>query len=116
MVNNSYSINSINHSQPVQNISSNSVVSANTMPMTKNFVSQVSNSNKQNNNFHHNYLKRIYSANLTPSNGSTTESFLKSKSTFSPIFRHNEMATRYEMISSIPMKLYQIKKKINLSA
>ena len=39
---------------------------------------------------------------------------LKSKSLNSPIYRHNEMSTKYNMISSVPMKLYKMQKSIDL--
>ena len=95
-------------------IKANAVQSANTMPVTKMFVGEPSNIEKQNNNLLPNYMKQVYSPYLAPSNGSTTESFLKAKSTFSSNFRHNEMATRYQMTSEIPLKLYKMRKKIDL--
>ncbi len=114
MINTLSSYISVNNPQPIQNVSNTNEISANTVPITKNFVSQISNSNRQNNNLHHNFQKKIYSPNLAPSQGSTTENFLKAKSLNSPIYKHSEMLTRYEMISSIPIKLYNIKKKVNL--
>ena len=70
-------------------------------------------SHRQQNNLHHNYRKQIYSVYGAPSSGSTTE-VLKSKSLSSPIYRHNEMSTKYNMISSVPMKLYKMQKSIDL--
>ena len=66
------------------------------------------------NNLHHNYRKQLFSVYGAPSSGSTTESFLKSKALNSPVYRHNEMSTKYNMISSVPMKLYTMQKSIDL--
>ena len=87
---------------------------ANTMPITSRNVGDIKNSNRQENNLHHNFRKQVYSPYLAPSNGSTTESFLKSKSIKSSIYRHNEMSTKYHMISAIPIKLYNMQRKIDL--
>ena len=73
---------------------------------------------KNNKNIEHNLrntdLRQVYSARYAPSSGSLTESFLKSRSNMSPIFRFNEAATKYEMISAPPINLTKIKKNIDL--
>ncbi len=87
---------------------------ANGMPITNNFVGEPTNVYRQSNNLSPNYMKQVYSSYLAPSNGSTTESFLKAKASFSSNFRHNEKATRYQMVSEINQKLYKMQKKIDL--
>ena len=88
--------------------------SANGMPITKNFVGEATNIYRQNNSLSPNYMRQAYSSYLAPSNGSTTESFLKAKASFSSNFRHNEKAIRYQMVSEINQKLYKMQKKIDL--
>ncbi len=112
---NTATINSFNQNQNTDyDLNVNAVRSANTMPVTKNFVGEPSNIEKQNNRLVPNYMRQVYSPYLAPSNGSTTESFLKAKTSFSSNFRHNEMATRYQMTSEIPLKLYKMRRKIDL--
>ena len=71
-----------------------------------------------NKNIEHNLkntdLRQVYSTRNAPSSGSLTESFLKSRSNMSPIFRFNEAATKYEMISAPPIHLTKIKRNIDL--
>ena len=50
--------------------------------------------------------------NQSASNGSLTESFIRSRASLSPSYFHNEISTRYNMISAIPLKLTQLKKSI----
>ena len=57
------------------------------------------------NNIKNSDLRQIYSPRFAPSSGSLTESFLKSRSIMSPIFRFNEAATKYEMVSISPTNL-----------
>ena len=59
-------------------------------------------------------MKNVYSPSLAPSTGSTTESFLKAKTSYSSNFRQNEKATRYQMISPQDLKLYNMQKSIDL--
>ena len=87
---------------------------ANGMPISENSVNQVEHSSRQFNNLAPRYMKNIYSPSLSPSSGSTTENFLKSKALLSSNFRHNEKATRYQMISEIDLKLYNMQKTIDL--
>ena len=56
----------------------------------------------------HNPIRR-YHANLSPSYGFLTEGFLKARIFFSPVFMHNEAATRYSMISKISFSGSQIR-------
>ena len=86
------------------------VGSANSMPTNNRLVTEVNVLRKPNNNVPPNYLRQIYIGNQRSGNGSLTESFIRSRSSFSPAYMHNEITTRYDMISAIPMKLTQIKK------
>ena len=114
MINNSVNINSYQNFD-TKPISYNNVSNiANSVPITENYIKSISESQRQQNNLQYNYRKQLYSAYGAQSTGSTTESFLKSKSLNSPIYRHNEMSTKYNMISSVPMKLYKMQKSIDL--
>ena len=110
--------NNIHGIQPMANVNGrySSTYSANDMPINHhtNFVDETSNSYRRNNNLTPNYMKSVYSPSLGPSSGSTTENFLKAKSILSSNFRHNEKATRYQMISEIDLKLYKMQKNIDL--
>ena len=107
-------ISTIPHSSNHSTVQSSvNIGTANTMPTTR-IVGDIKNSNRQENNLHHNFRKQVFSPYLAPSNGSTTESFLKAKSIKSSIYRHNEMSTKYHMISAIPIKLYNMQRKIDL--
>ena len=104
--------------QPLSNVKSpyNTTYSANVVPINNqsSFVDETFNTYRRNNNLMPDYMKKVYSPSLGPSSGSTTESFIKAKSTYSPNFQHNEMATRYQMISEINQKLYKMQKNIDL--
>ena len=104
--------------QPVANVKSpyNTTYSANVVPINNqsSFVDETFNTYRRNNNLIPDYMKKVYSPSLGPSGGSTTESFIKAKSTYSPNFQHNEKATRYQMISEINQKLYKMQKNIDL--
>ena len=67
-----------------------------------------------NNNLNTTNLRQIYTSKLAPSTGSFTENFLKSRSTMSPVYKFNEAATKYEMTSTAPLFLKQVKKSIDL--
>tara|TARA_B100000989_G_C19529732_1_gene468916 strand:+ start:1785 stop:2123 length:339 start_codon:yes stop_codon:yes gene_type:complete len=54
------------------------------------------------------YSKR-YSVNEAPSNGSSTEAFLKSRTLMEPTYIHNEAKTKYLMVSALPVKSSSIK-------
>ena len=47
-----------------------------------------------------------------PSNGSTADAFFKARISFSPVYHHNELATKYAHISTIPDKSSEIKYSI----
>jgi hypothetical protein len=87
--------------------------SANTMPNIDRTIIEPHVSRKANNNIPANYLKQVYMGNHSSSNGSLTESFIRARASFSPSYMHNEIATRYNMISAIPMKLINIKKTLD---
>ena len=91
---------------------SNSV--ANNMPNGLVRISEPQHNKNTANNLRNADLRQIYTAKLAPSIGSMTESFLKSRSNSSPIFRFNEAATRYEMTSVAPIFPKQIKKNVDL--
>tara|TARA_E500000178_G_C16903165_1_gene699030 strand:- start:640 stop:987 length:348 start_codon:yes stop_codon:yes gene_type:complete len=57
--------------------------------------------------------KKIYSPKLAPSSGISTEAFLKSRELFSPMYFHNESATKYLMISSMNITSKQQKNSID---
>ena len=103
----SSSENSIGNNGPNMSI-------ANSVPITNRVVGDIKSLDRQENNLHHNFRRQIFSPYLAPSNGSTTESFLKAKAITSSIYRHNEMSTKYHMISAIPVKLYKMQKKLDL--
>ena len=110
--------NNIHGIQPIANVNGrySTTYSANDMPINHhtNFVDETSSLYRRYNNLAPNYMKNVYSPSLGPSSGSTTENFLKAKSIFSSNFRHNEKATRYQMISEIDLKLYKMQKNIDL--
>ena len=114
MINNSVNINSYQNfdTKPISYNNASNI--ANSVPITENYVRGIGESQRQQNNLQYNYRKQLYSLYGAPSTGSTTESFLKSKSLNSPVYRHNEMSTKYNMISLVPMKLYKMQKSIDL--
>tara|TARA_X000000950_G_C13761934_1_gene597199 strand:- start:734 stop:1072 length:339 start_codon:yes stop_codon:yes gene_type:complete len=58
-----------------------------------------------------NFAKRHHPF-LSPSNASTAEAFFKARMTFSPVFIHDEAATKYALISALPIASSEIKKSI----
>ena len=104
---------SANYVKALQPLSSESVnTSANTMPINYRIVSETSSIKRPLNNVHPNFTKSIYMNNQSSSNGSLTESFIRARASLSPAYFHNEISTRYNMVSAIPMKLIQIQKSI----
>ena len=102
IVNNSqnpYAINEIYASKPLRNESSS--LSANSMPINDRLVSETSVTKRPLNNTPPNFIRHVYVNNQTASNGSLTESFIRSRAS---------LVTRYNMISAIPKNLTQIKK------
>ena len=77
-------------------------------------IAEPQNNKNLENNLKNSDLRQIYSPRFAPSSGSLTESFLKSRSNMSPIFRFNEAATKYEMVSVSPLNLNKIKKNIDI--
>ena len=49
---------------------------------------------------------------LAPSNASTAEAFFKARMSFGPVFIHDEAATKYALISALPIVSSEIKKSI----
>ena len=107
---NPYSANYVKALQPLRSESVNT--SANTVPTNNRIVLESSSIKRPLNNVHPNFLKNVYMNNQSSSNGSLTESFIRARVSLSPAYFHNEISTRYDMISAIPMKLIQIKKSI----
>ena len=111
IVNNSqnpYAINEIYASRPLRNESSS--LSANSMPTNHRIVNETSVPKRPLNNTPPNFLRHVYINNQTASNGSLTESFIRSRASLSPSYFYNEIVTRYNMISAIPKDLTQLKK------
>ena len=110
-VQNPYNISNVNVIQPLNKEASSS--SANNMPTINQRIVQESNVAKRAlNNTPPNFIRFAYSNNQTPSNGSLTESYIRSKVSLSPTYLHNEIVTRYNMVSKIPLTLMQIKKSV----
>ena len=77
-------------------------------------VPSVDNSKNNNYTFVDNKNKRqLFNRVLSPSIGSFTESFLKSKALLSPVYRNNEAISKYEAVSSAPINLNRIKKTLD---
>ena len=111
IVNNSqnpYAINSIYASKPLKGEASG--LSANTMPIGNRIVQEPSVPKRALNNSPPNFIRHVYVNNQSASNGSLTESFIRSRASLSPSYFHNEIVTRYGMISTIPKNLSQLKK------
>ena len=109
---NPYSPSFIKASQPLSSESLNS--SANPMPTNNRTILEPNVIRRPLNNVHPDYLKQVYMpVKNSSSNGSLTESFIRARASMSPAYVHNEILTRYEMISMAPLKLVQIKKSID---
>ena len=107
---NQYPINEIYASSPLRNESSS--LSANSMPTNNMIVNEASVTKRPLNNTPPNFIRHVYVNSQTASNGSLTESFIRSRASLSPSYFYNEIATRYNMISAIPKDLTQLKKSI----
>ena len=105
---NPYAINEIYASKPLRNESSS--LSANSMPTNNSVISETGVTKRALNNSPPNFIRHVYINNQTASNGSLTESFIRSRASLSPSYFHNEIATRYNMISAIPKNLTNLKK------
>ena len=113
IVNNSqnpYAINDIYASKPLRNESDS--LSANSMPTNNRVISETGVTKRLLNNTPPNFIRHVYVNNQSASNGSLTESFIRSRASLSPSYFHNEISTRYNMISAIPLKLTQLKESV----
>ena len=113
ITNSQYSIPTVNALKPL--VEETSYVSANAMPITKRAIQEPNVLKKTNNNVYPDFIRKLYNNNQSSSNGSLTESFIKSRASLSPAYMQNEIATRYNMISSMPVILSQIR-KVNITA
>ena len=107
---NPYSISGVYTSQPLKKESGD--LFANSMPTKNRIVSEPSVTKRPLNNAPPNFIRHVYINNQSASNGSLTESFIRSRASLSPTYFHNEISTRYNMISAIPLKLAQLKKSV----
>ena len=107
---NPYSANYVKVTTPLKSESTNT--SANTVPTNNRIVTGPNVIKRSLNNVSPNFLRNVYMSNQSSSNGSLTESYIRSRASLSPAYQYNEISTRYNMISAIPMKLVQIKKSI----
>jgi hypothetical protein len=113
IVNNSqspYSVNDIYASKPLK--AEGIGLSANSMPTENRIVTETAVTKRPLNNTPPNFIRHVYINNQSSSNGSLTESFIRSRASLSPSYFHNEISTRYNMISAMPLKLIQIKKSV----
>ena len=111
---NIHPINSPNQHLISANINNMSDKLANSMPNGLLRVAETQTNRNIENNLKNTDLRQIYTPRLAPSAGSLTESFLKSRSNMSPIYRFNEAATKYQMTSVAPTFLKQIKNNVDL--
>ena len=107
---NQYPINEVYASKPLR--SETSSLSANIMPTNNKIVSEAGVTKRAQNNTPPNFIRHVYVNHQSASNGSLTESFIRSRASLSPSYMHNEIVTRYNMISAIPLNLTQIKKSV----
>ena len=105
---NPYAINEIYASKPLRNESSS--LTANSMPTTGRIVTETGVPKRALNNEPPNFIRHVYVNNQTASNGSLTESFIRSRASLSPSYFHNEIVARYNMISAVPKNITQLKK------
>ncbi len=105
---NPYAISEIYAHKPLKNESSS--LFANSMPTNNRIVNEPSVPKKALNNSPPNFIRHVYVNNQSASNGSLTESFIRSRASLSPSYFHNEIVTRYNMISTLPRDLTQLKK------
>ena len=60
------------------------------------------------------FKKKVYSPKLSPSAAFSTESFLKARELYSPIYFHNESITRYLMVSTLKISTYDQKNNVDV--
>ena len=109
-VHNPYGINEVYASKPLKNETSS--LSANIMPTHNKVVAETGVTKRPLNNTPPNFIRHVYINNQSSSNGSLTESFVRSRASLSPSYFHNEIVTRYNMISAVPNTLTQLKKSV----
>ena len=107
---NPYTISEIYASKPLRNESSS--LSANSMPIKERIVSETGVTKRALNNAPPNFIRHVYINNQSASNGSLTESFIRSRASLSPSYLHNEIVSRYNMISTVPKNLTELKKSV----
>ena len=105
---NPYTISNVYSSKPLNNESSS--YSANSMPTKGRVVAETGVTKRALNNEPPNFIRHVYVNNQSASNGSLTESFIRSRASLSPSYFHNEIVTRYNMISAVPNNITQLKK------
>ena len=105
---NPYAINKIYASRPLRNESSS--LTANSMPTKNRIVTETGVPKRALNNEPPNFIRHVYVNNQSASNGSLTESFIRSRASLSPSYFHNEVVARYNMISAVPQNITQLKK------
>ena len=105
---NPYAINEIYASRPLRNESSS--LTANSMPTKGRIVTETGVPKRALNNEPPTFIRHVYVNNQSASNGSLTESFIRSRASLSPSYFHNEIITRYNMISAVPNNITQLKK------
>ena len=105
---NPYAINEIYASKPLRNESTS--LSANSVPTIDRIVNETGVPKRALNNSPPNFIRHVYVNNQTASNGSLTESFIRSRASLSPSYFHNEIVTRYNMVSAVPKNITQLKK------
>ena len=107
---NPYNISNVYSSKPLNNESSG--YTANSMPTKGRIVTETGVTKRALNNEPPNFIRHVYVNNQAASNGSLTESFIRSRASLSPSYFHNEIVTRYNMISAIPKDLTHLKKSV----
>tara|TARA_A200000113_G_scaffold127855_1_gene115071 strand:- start:297 stop:653 length:357 start_codon:yes stop_codon:yes gene_type:complete len=107
---NPYVINKTYASTPLRNESSS--LSASSMPTNDKIVMETGVTKRALNNAPPNFIRHVYVNNQSASIGSLTESFIRSRSSLSPSYFHNEIVSRYNMISTVPKNLTQLKKSV----
>ena len=103
---NPYTISGIYASQPLKNERSNLI--ANSMPTKDRIVSEPGVLKRPLNNAPPYFIRHVYVNNQSASNGSLTESFIRSRASLSPSYLHNEISTKYNMSSAIPVSLNRL--------
>ena len=105
---NPYNIIGVYGSQNLKSESSS--LFANSMPTKNRIVSEPGVTKRPLNNAPPNFIRHVYVNNQSASNGSLTESFIRSRASLSPSYFHNEIVTRYNMVSAVPKNITQLKK------